>query len=624
MTDGSNFEDRLEHLVRTLCQNGCFRKKIDRGLKMRFEKISQREGLDVTQFYFSSIIRKKGKIYFVMKKEKEEVLICISKSGSGGIPRLFSNATKYFFKIPYRFAISIYIAPFTDENLGRLIEEEALELGPHNFGNLPRLGLGVRMLFTLPGLLEGLEETEALSDFQLSAGREFSLTEVVKAKPGEYPEWLGHTGLDARALYGTIVKECFKLGFSVYGTEIDHAIVTDKPEQVISRIRDADRRLISGDARVSERNLEESMAYNKRIIDEAAESGYVRGLTTDTSALLREEVDNTEIWKEDKLRDEFGRVFNEQHRRSLMKIYHPSKPHIIKNRDGKKRCDITFSEEDIMRLALKFQRSLIKNKELYDYMAGRIGKPFHFEVSLDEAYRSLTTPREAFFYLMESKRMSVPIDLIAPNVGFRKREDYKGDLKELEERVRILSAVASHFNAILDFHSGSDKRLEVYLTISKACSEQLKIKMSGVYQLLFFETIAAFPKGTEERKLFEEIWKYTLKYAKEKAFEGDQTAKTQVEEIFRKIEEQRARGIEYVASPKDDFFRYYSFIVVGAKDEEGAHIFRDKLYAVAERKHVKERYTPRVVELTKQTVKALGLEASRRKGVLQLKQSSSS
>jgi len=621
MTHSLEFEDQLKHLNRLIYRNSWFRKKIDRESRKRLEKISQREGLDATQFYFSSIVRKKDKIYLAMKKEKEDVLICISKPRTDDVPRLFSNATGYSYKISPHFVVSIYILPFSDENLRRLIEE-APELGPYNFKNLPRLGLGVRMLFTLPGLLEGLEEADVLADFQLSAGREFSLTEVVKAKAGKYPEWLGHTGLDARTLYGTIVKECFKLGVSFYGTEIDHAIVTDKPEQAISRIRDTDRRQISGcdDAELSERNLEESMAYNRRIIDEAAETGFVRGLTTDTSALLREEVDDTEIWKGDKLRDEFRRVFDEQQGRLLMEIYHPYRPHIMKSRVGKERYEINFTEEDMMRLALKFRRSLIKNKQLYDCMAGRIGKPFSFEVSLDEAYRSLTTPKEAFFYLMESKRMKMPIDLIAPNVGFKKREDYEGSLEELEERVRILSVIASHFNVILDFHSGSDKRLEVYRTISKACGGQLKLKMSGAYQLVFFETLASSPKGSEERRLFEEIWEYALKYAKEKALEGDQTAKTQVDDVYKRIKEQRAKGIEYIASPKDDFFRYYSFIVVGAKDEEGGYMFRDRLYAIAERKQVKERYTSRVVELTRQTAKALVLEGSRRKGVLQLKQ----
>jgi len=625
MTHSLEFQDQLKDLTRLLYKNSWFRKKIDRESRRKLEKISQREGLDLTQFYLSSIVRKKDKIYLVMKKEKEDFLICISKSRTGDVPRLFSNATGYSFEISPRFAMSIYTLPFSNENLRRFIEE-APEFGPHNSKNLPRLGLGVRMLFTLPGLLEGLEEADVLADFQLSAGREFSLTEVIKAKLGKYPEWLGHTGLDARTLYGTIVKECFKLGVSAYGTEIDHAIVTDKPEQTISRIRDTDRRPISAsdDAEASERNLEESMAYNKRIIDEAAETGFVRGLTTDTSALLREEVDDTELWRGDKLRDEFGRVFDERQRKLLMEIYRPSKPHIIRSRDEKKRYKINFTEEDIMRLALKFRRSLIENKQLYDYMAGRIGKPFYFEVSLDEAYRRLTTPKEAFFYLMESKRMKMPVDLIAPNIGFKKREDYEGSLEELEERVRILSVIASHFNVILDFHSGSDKRLEVYRTISKACSGQLKLKMSGVYQLLFFETLASFPKGTEERRIFEEIWEYTLKYAKEKALEGDQTAKTQVEDVYKRIEEQKAKGIEYVASPKDDFFRYYSFIAVGAKDEEGRHVFRDRFYAIAERKQVKERYTPRVAELTKQTAKALGLKGSRRKGVLQLKRFSHS
>ena len=108
-------------------------------------------------------------------------------------------------------------------------------------------------------------------------------------------------------------------------------------------------------------------------------------------------------------------------------------------------------------------------------------------------------------------------DLIAPNVGFRKREDYRLDLTELEHRVRRLASIAFHFDAILDFHSGSDKRLAVYRTISKATNGKLKLKMAGIFQLLYFETLASFGDHSEECRLFERMWKYTQRYAEKQA-----------------------------------------------------------------------------------------------------------
>lgn len=154
----------------------------------------------------------------------KEVLSCfLIESGSKGdtdLPSVFLRAPSFSSSHGEK-TITVYTVPYTNENVRIFIEEAAQELGPRNFKNVPRLGLGVRMLFTLPGLFKGLEEADAVADHQLSAGREFSLKEVIAAPPRHYPEWLGHTGLDAIELYGTIAREAFKSGAQIYGTEID-------------------------------------------------------------------------------------------------------------------------------------------------------------------------------------------------------------------------------------------------------------------------------------------------------------------------------------------------------------------------------------------------------------------
>jgi hypothetical protein len=261
-----------------------------------------------------------------------------------------------------------------------------------------------------------------------------------------------------------------------------------------------------------------------------------------------------------------------------------------------------------MRLAVKFWDSLQANKKLYDYMTAAMkGKSFTFEISLDEAYRSLTTEKEVFFCLAESNRMGMKADLIAPNVGFRKRKDYEGDIAELEGRVRKLAAVASQFGAILDFHSGSDKRLEVYRTISRATNGMLKLKMAGVFQLMFFDTLATFRRGTEERKLFERIWRYTLHYTQMKSREGDDTARRMLNEAGLGASTYTSKTV-FKRGPKDEFFRNYSFITVAAKNKMGRYIFKDALYRIAEKPKVAEMYNRKVIELTIKVAKALGLE----------------
>jgi len=601
---------QLDKLARAMVSEGFFA-TCGQPEESRLLSLMRRRRISLKAFFFRSVRCKSGRIYLVAKRRREEVLICLEhpafKKGTIGV---FENATRHVLHDDERRQIVAYILPFTNANLRKLIDEALPEVGPRNLQSAPRLGLGVRMLFTLPYLLMALNRVKAVSDFQLSAGREFSLTEVVNSAPGKYPEWLGHTGLDGPTLYGTIAKECFKSGFPLYGTEIDHLIVTDKLEEAISRIRrpSAGQSPTTDIGPSSEENLRKSVEYNRQVIDEATRTGFVRGMTIDTSGLLRSEFDDMEEWTGRTLEEEFEKQFLEEERKALMDRYHPGQPLLLRADDDYDTLQLAFSEEDVMRLALKFIPSLLANKELFQYMSRAMGgKAFAFEPSLDETSK-LTTSKELFFYLFESKQMGMPANLVAPNVGFRKREDYEGGLNELHRRVRELSIVASNFGAILDFHSGSDKSPQVYRTISEACHGKLKLKMSGVYQLLYFETLASFPRRTKERRLFEQIWHYTLRYAEQKANEGDATAKRQVEQIRKKMTWARRGRTRYHPNPKDDFFRYYSFIAVAAKRKNGRFIFRSSLYMLAQAKRVSKKYAPKVIRLTATVAKSLGLQ----------------
>jgi hypothetical protein len=604
---GREFRGDLRRLASVLLRLGCFEKQVDMNLRRSARKRAKGTGINLDRFFLRSLRQSRGRLYLVCRKQRAEFLICFEHPSisKGKLPSVFSDARRESIEASSGTCMTVYVTAFTNENLLKLIEEEFPDLSPKSMKKTPRLGLGVRMLFTLPPFLQAIERVRCLADFQLSAGREFSLKDVIEAAPGHYPEWLGHTGLDAAALYGTIARECFKFGRSVYGTEIDHAIVSPEPSATISRIRSKTapsglRPLGTHDSR-----LEDSMTYNYRIIKEATRTGFVAGITTDTSALFREEVDDITSWPKARLRAEYEKLVPAHERNLIEQFYHPGIPHSILGPAENGTYELTFTQEELMRLVVKFWDSLLANKRLYEQMAAAMnGTPFTFEISLDEAYKNLTTEKELFFWLAESDRMGMRADLIAPNVGFRKREDYQGNLTELEDRVRRLAAAASHFGAILDFHSGSDKRLEVYRAISRATNGQLKLKMAGVFQLLYFETLAGFRRGTEERKLFERLWRYTLSYVKRQAREGDDTARHMLREAKVRTTSGRKKG------PKDDLFRHYSFITVAAKNRLGRYIFRNALYKIAEKRKVAERYNRRVVELTIKVARALGLQGS--------------
>ena len=573
--------DELKELCKVLDELGAFRI----GVTVEVRKILENRncGFKKIKLMIDSIRVEDGVFYCVADVCDVEKMFCIAE-GAVGPPSLFKNNLVVEFD-----GYKVFMVDFNADNLRKFLKERP-EFGPKNLGKKARLGLGVRMLFTLQHLVNVLKEINIPADFQLSAGREFSLKDVVNAPPGVYPEWLGHTGLDAETLYSSIALGCFKMGFDNYGTEIDHLIVVRQPSRALTRILSHGEQM----GEHASKGLEASMDYNRRIIDEATETGFVRGITVDASDLIRYEFTDLSKWSTENVREKFLMEFGEE----AEEVLHNIQPyHCYTLGDVK----ISFSEEDVMRISLKYRLCLLKSKELYEYFKSRVGEDFSYELSLDET-SELTEPRELFYCLAECKRMGIAVDLVAPNVGFNKREDYKGPLDTLEKRVRILAAVAEYFNAILDFHSGSDKSVEVYRTISKACKGRLKLKMSTIYQLKFFETLAEFPEGSEERNVFEEIWDYTLEYVKKRALEGDKVAEQQLREVAERMDRPG-----FIKSPKDDFFRYYSFIVVNAKNPDGKRIFMDRLYELSSRREVYGRYFVKVFNVTKTVADALDL-----------------
>lgn len=212
---------------------------------------------------------------------------------------------------------------------------------------------------------------------------------------------------------------------------------------------------------------------------------------------------------------------------------------------------------------------------------------FDFEFSLDEG-PAITTPEEQEYVLRELTNRGVSVQFIAPNVGFEKRVDYRlpDGLPALEARVKALSEVAARYGALLDFHSGSDKSSTTYQTISRACGGNLKLKVSGKLQLILSEVLADM-----DPEFFNFWWDWTLKTAQAEADGGSEVAAKYV----GLVEERKdAEGANFQRSPKDLFFTDFSFAMVGAKDESGGFLYRDRFYSLSP--EVQAEYTRRVKE----------------------------
>jgi hypothetical protein len=247
-----------------------------------------------------------------------------------------------------------------------------------------------------------------------------------------------------------------------------------------------------------------------------------------------------------------------------------------------------LTEKDVMRLALKYGRSIVANAQIYDYIRERIDRPFGFEISLDET-KEKTREKDLIFYLKEWKLLGRHVDFIAPNIGFKKRTDFYGDLGELCEHVSRLAAIARSFDVLLSIHSGSgttpysSKGRGTYKALLDATKGRLKYKVSGVYYELLLQILASFPKGSKERKLYDLIFDSVYDFLKKEIKRKGKLASPLLEKQLLSFEEQVKKGKIERRDPRAKFFRFNSYIALNLRNKQGVRYLRESLVRIYEK-----------------------------------------
>jgi len=242
----------------------------------------------------------------------------------------------------------------------------------------------------------------------------------------------------------------------------------------------------------------------------------------------------------------------------------------------------------------------LRAKELF-------GEDVSIEIALDES-PSETQLKELFFYINELLYKGLRFEFIAPNIGFRKREDYRGDLQELYNRVRKLHTIASNNGVYLSIHSGSgahpysDKGVGVWNTIGRATDGLVKYKMSGVLIQLLLEVMSRFPKGSTVRRVYEEIYDAVLDHLKKDISRGRGLAS---ETLRKMIEDYEKHSNKY--DVRADVFRHYFFVFQCIRDDSGVRYLRNRIIELFnEDKELRERYREEVANLITREAEALG------------------
>jgi tagaturonate epimerase len=163
--------------------------------------------------------------------------------------------------------------------------------------------------------------------------------------------------------------------------------------------------------------------------------------------------------------------------------------------------------QELLRAVAKYGRAIAYTQQMAGWIAEACGEnPYEIEVSVDET-DTPTTPLEHLFIALELRRRGVNVVSLAPRfVGdFEKGIDYKGDVAEFEETLRLHVAIAREFGPYkLSVHSGSDK-FSIYPICGRVCGDLLHVKTAGTSYLEALRVVARV-----DAPLFREIVEFSL------------------------------------------------------------------------------------------------------------------
>ena len=243
-------------------------------------------------------------------------------------------------------------------------------------------------------------------------------------------------------------------------------------------------------------------------------------------------------------------------------------------RSAEGEVDITFSEEALMRSAVKYSKAIAHILKMYNRLVELFdGKRFDLEISVDET-TSPTTPQEHFFIASELKRLGVKFDGLALRfVGaFEKAVDYRGDLKRFEEIFKIHVIIAKSLGPYkLSIHSGSDK-FSIYPIIGKWAKGMFHLKTAGTSYLEALRVVAR-----HDPRLFREIIDYSMK-----CFERDKATymiSTKIESIpdHRMCRDEELEDVFLNRDEGRQLLHVTYGSILTARDSNGRWIFRDKI-----------------------------------------------
>lgn len=432
-------------------------------------------------------------------------------------------------------------------------------------GKLPRPAFGVRIPdIVIPSILKCFKKFDIIGTLMLSFNRETAPENYIRSQDSKH-FYLGHTGTSISELIQRVryYSSLYSIPAEI---EADHVSIMGSVERALKKIAG-----VPVEEPLTDPEILFSINYIEDEFKEVAKNGGVDFITIDTCELIDYRVDKL---SDKGVIDLYESSIDPDIKRELERLY---LGRVFEFLSDDRRVLIKLGRADVARLYLKYRKSIDYAINVYELAKKYISNRFGVEIAFDETpYKS--NLKDVLFYTLELKRRGLEADFLAPNIGFKKREDYDKDLRELYEDLKNLSTVLSNFGVYISIHSGSghnpysDKGLGVWKIVGKATDGKVKYKMSGVFIQLLLEVMSRMPLGSKPKKLYEEIYNAVIDHLKHVISSRSTLYSKELESLIKEYEECRL-GYD----PRANVFRHYFYVFQTLRDEKGVRVYREEL-----------------------------------------------
>ena len=184
--------------------------------------------------------------------------------------------------------------------------------------------------------------------------------------------------------------------------------------------------------------------------------------------------------------------------------------------------------------------------------------PYVIELSIDECV-GVTSVAEMRFLIERIAQRDVPLFSIAPAIGFDKKDQDDPELRRYLQRVLPeLHRVACDHGMVLGIHSGDGKGDDTLGLIAEATEGKVWYKVSPDRQRMFFTVLADSPHGSDERRLFEDVFEHLVEMVRQMSESGDSEFAANCRASLAELKE------EYNGQPTSDcrMFHDFGFLLV--------------------------------------------------------------